>query len=238
MLDKDDQTSALPKLDQEKQKEAKQIWDKVKKKGGYGGSSPTNLTISATATTSGSISGVPIYDQSLSAYPDSACGPTSGAMVLGYWDTHGYTRLQNDSDRTNGIQLMNDLYVDMGTGQTGTDKRQWRNGIETHANTQNGYRFSTAQYDNLSGYSTVWYYVKYEIDNVRPFGFYIGFDNGKVPGLTYRYHWVTGKGYSDGGSGNRYVTINNSWGGTDSISFDNYWLGRDDIAVTAVRPGV
>lgn len=195
------------------------------------------------------LSGVPAYDQNKSKHPSNGCGPTSGAMVLGYWDTHGYDKLQFDQDRPDGIDLMNDLYVDMGTTSIGTSPSMWLSGVRYHANSShysgNGsgflydtkYHFATASNSTAGGFWAPWDLAKLEIDNTRPFGLDISWDNGSVPNLTYNNHWVTGSGYmEDPATSSYYLNINNSWGGTDTINYYSYASGKDSLTTTAVRP--
>ncbi|MDA8212829.1 MAG: hypothetical protein M0021_13280 [Clostridia bacterium] len=111
-------------------------------------------------------------------------------MVLGYWDTHGYTNLQSDSDRVYGTQLQNELYSDMGTSSIGTSLVGWTSGVRTHANSHSGYNFSSGYTDKNAPYSTAWYFVTSEINSSRPFGFYVGWDNGQAGDLYYDYHFV------------------------------------------------
>ncbi len=68
--------------------------------------------------TASSLYGVDLYD--VPAYTDSdgdgvwdGCSPISGAMVLGYWDSHGYPNFPSE------IPLIDELHVAMGTDSNG-----------------------------------------------------------------------------------------------------------------------
>lgn len=232
--------TTVPKLDVKAHgsSESSKHWDSIL--------NPPQISIMAVNT--GSVLGVPSYDQNLSSHPNSGCGPAAGAMVLGYWKQHGYPALQFDMDVSEGIDLMNDLYTDMGSTAVGTTIAGWTDGVRYHANTKHysdgngllyntGYSFTASYTNTLAGTYMPWEVLKTEISASRPVGFYIGWDNGLVPGLTYNYHWVAGRSfYEDTNTGERLLVINNSWGSSDSINYTAYAAGKDVLATVAVRP--
>lgn len=65
---------------------------------------------SLTGTTTRSIPGVPFY------YWFRGCTPTSTAMIFGYWDAHGFSRLLNSTPNA----LINELADAMGTDSEGS----------------------------------------------------------------------------------------------------------------------
>lgn len=111
------------------------------------------------------------YDQAKSNSEYNGCGPAAGSMILDYWDINGYTNLQDDADRATGVNLMNHLFGDMGTGPTGTSTTGWISGIKTHANSHSGYNFNSwTRYWDSTIRGTFWSELKNEINAGRPFG--------------------------------------------------------------------
>ncbi|MDA8213507.1 MAG: hypothetical protein M0021_16780 [Clostridia bacterium] len=183
------------------------------------------------ATYSDDITDLPSYIQG--SYND--CGPTSGAMVLGWWDIHGYTQLQADSDRATGVQLRDALYTAMGTGWDGTGVYGYKNGISSYWQSKVGTTPTTSSANWSSGYTTVWNLGITELGAGRPVGMLIG-STKYGDNLAYNYHWVAGRKFYDGGQGNRFVKVNDGAGYTASLNFDDYWAAKDDIAFVSARP--
>ncbi|PZD92890.1 hypothetical protein DNH61_25675 [Paenibacillus sambharensis] len=165
------------------------------------------------------ISGMRSYDQAKSNNNSTGCGPAAGANVLNYYDERGYDKLQSNTDRTDGVALMNHLFSDMGTSAIGTSAEGWANGIKKHANSENGYRFSTTvNYYDSSIDSYFWSQIKSFINNDRPFGVFY-----PLGGSPYSWHIVTVVGfYEDIDSSYRTITVN-TWGRTEYV---NWWGGQ------------
>lgn len=64
--------------------------------------------------------------------PNSACGPTTGAMIVSYLEKT-VPHLQPASIRTRAM-LVNELYKIIGTKPWGTSTRQWRRGMKRYLN--------------------------------------------------------------------------------------------------------
>lgn len=153
------------------------------------------------------------YDQSKSQDKSTGCGPAAGAMILNYWDENGYTNLQNDSDRTDGVNLMNHLFDDMNTSGTGTMYYDWTNGIEKHANTCNNYSFDSLTI--LWGNDPDDFYSRFKnyINAGQPLGLW--FDLYAEP---YSWHVVAGRGYFGDSTGRYYLV--NTWGEEQAVNVD------------------
>lgn len=158
------------------------------------------------------------YDQDNSNSPENGCGPAAGAMILNYWDERGYTDLQSDSDRLQGINLMNHLFDDMGTDFLGTSYSEWTTGVEKHANVCNSYNFDSwvRIWDYEGEREIFWSELVYEINNNRPVGLW--FPYGGTP---YSYHIVAGRGwYEDYSTPQRMYHVN-TWGTDAWHDFDS-----------------
>lgn len=202
-----DITDAFPNF--ESNPNAKNSWNKLLIP--INGSSPLTQAVPSTsivqpmgASGSGDVN-VRSYDQANSQSDVTGCGPAAGAMILNYWDERGYTNIQADSDRTDGINLMNHLFSDMGTTAIGTSQIGWTNGINAHANSHSGYHFSSyTRYYDSSLRETFWSEIKSEINSGRPVGMF--FWLGDSP---YSYHIVPCRGwFEDYQYGDRMYHVN------------------------------
>lgn len=167
-----------------------------------------------------------------SSDPDTDCGPTSGAMILDYFDNYGWDGQAYSSIKgleyygSQGL-LIDHVAVDMDTGFYGTAMSEWRAGFLEHTNDHAPYTFS-ATIQTTEDYGQ----YKSSINDDRPVGVYIGFVD-----QYYWYHWVAGRGYEhDTNLGTRLMKINNSRGTTDWIDYDAYSEG-EDLAFIWVYPG-
>ncbi|HEX9896043.1 MAG TPA: C39 family peptidase [Dehalococcoidales bacterium] len=134
------------------------------------------------------------------------CSPISGAMVIGYWYSKGYTSLPNPAYQETEEILIDHCHYWMGTAIDGSTQFQYIDyGMWRVTNYIYGYNFATVETD------ISWEWVTYEIDNGRPFVLSM-WDNP-----TYGNHSVCAYGYkTDGGnqirifntrdtSANRYI---------------------------------
>jgi len=145
----------------------------------------------------------------------NSCGPVAGANILGYWDKHGYPKLQLDGDESTGSQLTTCLWYDMGTSCIyGTPVNNFRGGIVIHTNNclhppyNCCYKFTTSWQRPPSYNSLV-----IEINNNRPLAILFGWPGITPPHPTYGYHWVVGIGYAYGSNPQYYTFyIRNGWG--------------------------
>lgn len=148
------------------------------------------------------------------------CSPTASAMVLGYWDTHGYPNFPSEST------LIDELATAMGTGSSWPfDGATWPywidNGIETVA--------SNHGYATFDAIENTWLWGDHfeemasEIDSVRPFVLSMAGGGAAVGKPTaYGSHSVTGVGYVRGIQ--NYITIHDTWN-----SFPDYPLSENRL---------
>ncbi|MBC7194297.1 MAG: hypothetical protein H5U37_01370 [Caldisericia bacterium] len=143
------------------------------------------------------------------------CGPVAGANILGYWDKHGYSKLQLDGDESTGSQLTTCLWNDMGTSCVyGTSVSNFQGGIVAHTNScfhppyNCCYNFTTSWQRPPSYNSLI-----IEINNNRPLGILFGWPGITPPHPKYGYHWVVGIGYAYGSNPQYYIFyIRSGWG--------------------------
>ncbi|MBC7194945.1 MAG: hypothetical protein H5U37_04745 [Caldisericia bacterium] len=141
------------------------------------------------------------------------CGPVAGANILGYWDKHGYPKLQLDGDESTGSQLTTCLWNDMNTDcNYGTIPSKFGDGIKTHANTtHNGY-YCNYHFSFSGTYTPQFGNVCYEINNDRPLAILINWNINT-------WHWITGIGYYQG-IGGYYIYVRDGYGnGEVAINF-------------------
>lgn len=158
-----------------------------------------------------SISGVPNYPWR------DGCSPTSAGMVLGYWDTHGYSNFPSRD------YLIDALADAMGTDWPGNGATwPWDidNGIETVCDTYNYPNFQAS-----NDYYVSWTEVKNEVNANRPF--VLSMLNGGTPvggSNDYGEHSVTCMGYYDGSTD--YVLLHDTWDTTTTryLAFGS-WTG-------------
>lgn len=65
--------------------------------------------------------------------PNSACGPTTAAMIIHYLIEKG-TPFKGNYKKMSTVQLVNDLYDRFSTRPWGTSSRRWRGGMERFLN--------------------------------------------------------------------------------------------------------
>ncbi|MEB2301576.1 C39 family peptidase [Lysinibacillus xylanilyticus] len=133
------------------------------------------------------------YDPDVkSGYQNSACGPTTMAVILQYWhDKKLKSKLQvwNSGYTTKGA-FINSMYANRGGTFYGMSVNGVRSGLENEAIAR-GYSATTSSFNNFYSYKT-------EIDNNRPLA--VKFDqwfSKWKPGAKYDYdyHWTPGLGY-------------------------------------------
>lgn len=164
-------------------------------------------SLSSVKGTSYLISGVPMYDQPSGT--TNYCSPTAAGMVVGYWDSHGYSGLPS------GDTAIMALGTAMGTTSSGTNQYNIDDGMET-VYSDYGYSYFDVIEDTWITFSE----VKSETGNDRPFVYALS----NHP--TYGDHSVTAVGYID--STTDYVTINDGWSITTA---SNIAFGNNAIAV-------
>lgn len=197
--------------------QAKEQWGKHLRK------SNTNITPFVTVT-SKDLNVVSYNQNDLPAnQEDSGCGPAAGADIMDYWHLHGYPQLQSSSDELKGVELMTQLYGEMGTTSWGTTIYNWSSGMVVHASNHGGYHFQSQEIT-----SDLWNNLVNEINAGRPLGMYFG-----LAGSPYSYHFVAARGWlydSDYGTKKYHV---NTWG-TDSW---NDWASASGFSLIYVHPG-
>jgi len=166
---------------------------------------------SATSSVEYSISGVPYYPWR------DGCSPTAAGMVLGYWDSHGYSNFPSRD------YLIDALADAMGTNWPGNGATwPWNidNGIETVCDTYNYPNFQAS-----NDYYVSWSEVKTEVNANRPFVLSM-LNGGTAIGCSQDYgeHSVTCMGYYDGSTD--YVLLHDTWSTTTTryLAFGS-WTG-------------
>ncbi|POZ56243.1 hypothetical protein LYSIN_01026 [Lysinibacillus sphaericus] len=162
-------------------------------------------------------------------YRNSACGPTTIAVILQYWhDSNSKTKLQvyNAGYTTKGA-FINSMYANRGGSAFGMSVSGVRSGLENEVIAR-GYAAVTSSFNNFSSYKT-------EIDNSRPvavkFDKYFTLFEPNVD-YDYDYHWTPGLGYiySSSGSLLRVQTL-----GTNSYVRDiNYATNSAIISMVSL----
>jgi len=158
------------------------------------------------------VSGVPLY------FWRDGCSPTAAAMVLGYWQSHGYPSLPT------GNTLIDDLAFAMGTGST------WPlNGVTLPTAIDSGISSVTASfgYSSLHGVSS--YAPSFsddmtEIDAQRPFVLSMLYGGtGAGRSSPYNSHSVAVIGYMN--SVPQLVQIYDTWYVSgDPTNYNYHWL--------------
>jgi len=196
-----------------KKQEANELWDALEKKM-MSGHATSEYPVSTLGL--GWISDVPAYEWYL------GCSPTAAGMVLGYWDSHGYSNLPSETS------LIGELAEAMGTDSSGgTSPWNIDNGIEEVCD-DHGY----GNFDASNDYYLSWSEVISEVNAGRPFMINMG-DGGIGSGHTEPYgdHSVTCVGYSD--YDEDYVFIHDTWDeNTHNLAFGNW----NTAMATWVRP--
>lgn len=215
----------LLKQQKTKKQEIKALWNALEQKGGLLESASSNKNTNPTISSQsiGWISGVPGYMWYL------GCSPTASAMVLGYWDGHGYPNYLT------GNTLIEELADAMGTSNWpsptgGTWPWDIDNGIET-VSVNHGY----SNLDATNDYWVTWSEIQNEINAQRPFVLSMTHGGtGSGNSQPYGDHSVTALGYSDGyADGSKYIHIHDTWStSTRSITYGNWWAAMS----TWVRP--
>lgn len=161
----------------------------------------------------------------------NGCSPTAAGMVLGYWDSHGYSNFPGETT------LIDELADSMGTdwpGSGATWPLDIDDGIEEVC-ADHGYN----NFDASNGFTLIntftWSNVVSEINANRPFVISMlngGLGSGYQPGYEYEEHSVTCIGYSDGSQD--YVFLHDTWDPEDYhyISFGSW----TSAMATWVRP--
>jgi hypothetical protein len=149
--------------------------------------------------------------------PDSACGPTTGAMIVNWYKSQGYW-VRDSSYYGGDAKLINHLYNEMGTDSFGTSISEYNSGMKKHLN------------HDTTGWDT-WdlraegYYLSYKIsiDDSRPVA--LRFDYFVSDTADYKYHFVAGEGY-DETSGTTYVAVKDPDGG--EFNTGTHWISWSD----------
>ncbi|AKJ38343.1 C39 family peptidase [Methanosarcina barkeri] len=182
------------------------------------GKSAGGKTVVITAT-SKAISNVPYYSANT-----AGCAPAAGAMVLGYWDTHGYPNIPS------GNTLISELATAMGTYHGSTNPSTVDDGIETVCSNHGYTNFNAITYSGTMYMSN----VVSEINANRPFVLGMYGAGTRVGGSTdYGDHGVTCMGYYYQGT-TQYLKLHDGWD-TSAPHYITY--GNWDSAIPVwVRP--
>jgi len=198
--------------DTEQAKKANQMWNSLE--ASNRNTSMAAAEVVSVAAGSKSIPGVPLYSQPLNNY----CAPTSAAMVLSYWDSHGYPNIPDSSST-----LISELATAMGTStSSGTPIHNVDDGMRT-VSTNHGYG-STLSFDE-DGWVT-FSDVTTEINANKPFVLTM-WGGGTAYGRSQAYgdHSVAVIGYESYSSGD-YVVVQDTWTPLTAVSLSyGNWLG-------------
>jgi hypothetical protein len=140
--------------------------------------------------------------------PNSACGPTTAAMVSNYLKGQGFN-VKGVSNYSSTGSFINHMYSELGTTFAGTSINQYISGLNTHLE----HNYTNNKWSTWT-YRAYGYYAHYKdnINNNKPVG--LRFDFWIKEGTYIDYHFVAGIGYyhgsvaefaikdPDGGSGN------------------------------------
>jgi len=145
--------------------------------------------------------------------PNSACGPTTGAMISNYYKSLGYS-VRGSSNYGGDAEFINHMYFDMNTDIFGTFVGNFGNGLVNHLN---GLYLPSSPWYELR-YDGVGNYPEYEsaIMNNRPVG--IMSDLYMEGGSSLEsWHWIVGVGYDYGAGDEAYFGIKDPDGGQYNI---------------------
>ena len=140
------------------------------------------------------------------------CTPTAAAMVLGYWDQHGYPKFPD-----NYTKLIDELADAMGT---------WDNGYTPQWQVSSGINTICRKYGYSDWASDVWWVtwdmVTGEISKYRPFVLTM------VLHPEYTWHSVTVIGYAiDINTNSKYILLYNTWDTDVHYTAFGSWLGAN-----------
>jgi len=120
-------------------------------------------------------------------WPDSSCGPTTGAMIANYYESKGYN-VRDYSYYGGNAQLINHLYREMGSTAIGTTANNWGYGMVEHLDhnyTDDWQRITQSAQGNWTWYESA-------INKNRPVA--LRFDLYTNPNTYSDYHFVCGMG--------------------------------------------
>jgi chaperonin cofactor prefoldin len=171
----------------EKSEKAKERWDKYEKQSATSVQDDSQL-IQPLAGTIKTL-GVTRLWQRMSGvtYPNSSCGPTTGAMIANYYSSLNYG-VKDSSDYGGDAKFINHLYTEMKSGMFGTSMANWTSGMYTHLNHIDPSWTVIGQ--SANGYFTT--YRDY-IDHSRPVA--LRFDFWYTGSVDFTHHFVAGIGY-------------------------------------------
>jgi len=218
-------TAEYKQLQVQKKADIQAQWDKQRLLLSGESAERTALLNSIQATRSSNyVYGVPYFIQD-STY--NGCSPMSGAMIVSFWSTHGYSALPSARET-----LFTQLANEMGTGSSWPlDGSTWpwriAPGISRVFYTYTS--LTPASNDYLPGWSG---FVS-EINSGRPFELSMRNGGTSVGGSQpYGQHSVAVVGYVS--SINNFITIHDTWDASnDRLLQDNSW---SNIMATWVRP--
>lgn len=192
--DTENLSSSTDKAETTDIKEIKEAWNNLENRMTRESNGLETL-VTATAT-SKNISGVPYYSANY-----IGCAPAAGAMVLGYWDSNGYSNFPS------GNTLMSELATGMGTYQYNTTISNVDDGIETVCSNHGYTNFDAIQYSGTMYMSN----VVSEINANRPFVLCMLSGGTRVGGSSnYGDHAVTCMGYYYQ-STTQYLNLHDGW---------------------------
>ncbi|WP_181444683.1 hypothetical protein [Bacillus sp. 03113] len=150
--------------------------------------------------------------------PGSACGATTGAMIMDYYhDVLGYS-VRDNAYYGSWAALVNHLYNEMGSTWIGTSLSMWANGALTHVRHASS-NWESSQYSDAVGNSSKFIAA---IDSNDPAA--LRFDRFDAGGSVIEYHFVAGIGYDKDGSyaGDLHIAYKDPDNG--STNTGTHWL--------------
>ncbi|MDQ1147289.1 hypothetical protein QE429_004116 [Bacillus sp. SORGH_AS 510] len=159
--------------------------------------------------------------------PNSACGPTTAAMVANYLKSQGYN-VRGLSDYSSTGAFINHMYNELGTTIAGSSISDYTYGLYKHVQ----HNYSTDKWDTWS-YRAYGNYTHYKdnILNNKPVG--LRFDLWIKEGAYENYHFVAGIGFNHGSVAEFAIKDpDGSNGGTIWLNWND---NNDDMAMGLVN---
>jgi len=152
-------------------------------------------------------------------HPNSACGPTTGAMIVQYMMQQQNAEI-NTTDAVVSVQLINTLYKEIGTRPWGTSARRWQKGMMRYFSKTCPEENLTVHLQRASGqYGT---YCQ-SIDKGMPVVLRFTFNSS--PQTFASHHYILGIGYSQKGDEEKVAVLDADGG---KLNNKIHWINWND----------
>lgn len=158
---------------------------------------------------------------------NSACGPTSGAMIIDYYHDHYGYNVRDNAYYGSWAKLVNHLYGEMNTNWYGTSMSEWIHGMYDHVT--HDVHASAWGYNYMSASGNSYNYTN-SIEKGNPVG--LRFDRFKSSDSVWsEYHFVTGIGFDKNGSysGDLHIAIKDPDDGTTATRWIDWTVNDQDL---------